>query len=91
MIRGYVITADHETARAANVQDLLTQLPQLKTATAIYPAKDRVPFAKSILAKAKRLARWVVVLGVCRIYFTGAVGVSTTGITGATNSSSSAS
>ena len=52
MIRGYVITAEHETARAANVQDLLTQLPQLKTATAIYPAKDRVPFAKSILVKA---------------------------------------
>lgn len=52
MIRGYVITADHETARAANVQQLLSQLPQLKPATAIYPAKDRVPFAKSILAKA---------------------------------------
>ena len=52
MIRGYVITADHETARAANVQRLLTQLPLLKRAKAIYPAKDRVPFAKSILAKA---------------------------------------
>ncbi len=52
MIRGYVITADHETARAANVQRLLTQLPQLKSAKAIYPEKDRVPFSKSILAKA---------------------------------------
>lgn len=52
MIRGYVITADHETARAANVQQLLAQLPQLKRATAIYPSKDRVPFVKTILAKA---------------------------------------
>ncbi len=52
MIRGYVITADHETARAANVQRLLAQLPQLNRAKAIYPAKDRVPFVKSILAKA---------------------------------------
>ena len=53
MIRGYVITADHEKARAANVQHLLTQLPGLKKAPAIYPEVDHVPFAKQILATAK--------------------------------------
>jgi len=53
VIRGYVITADHEAARAANVQHLLGQLPLLQKATAVYPAKDRVPFAKNILAKAR--------------------------------------
>jgi len=52
VIRGFVITAEHETARAANVQHLLTQLPLLNKAKAIYPAKERVPFASSILAKA---------------------------------------
>ncbi|NBX12006.1 MAG: hypothetical protein EBR19_07370, partial [Chitinophagaceae bacterium] len=53
MIRGYVITADHEKARAANVQHLLTQLPGLKKTPAIYPEVDHVPFAKQILAAAK--------------------------------------
>jgi len=53
VIRGYVITAAHEAARTDNVQQLLTQLPLLQKATAVYPAIDRVPFAKNILAKAR--------------------------------------
>ena len=53
MIRGYVITADHEQARLANVQQLLSQLPGLKKAAAVYPEKQQVPFSSRILATAR--------------------------------------
>ena len=53
MIRGYVITSDHEKKRAANVQSLLTQLPGLKKAAAVYPSMDHVPFRDTILSKSR--------------------------------------
>lgn len=53
MIQGYIITADHEKARAENVQSLLKQLPGIKKAKAIYPDLDRVPFCDQILLKSR--------------------------------------
>ena len=53
MIRGYIITAAHETSRAAKVQLLMQQLPGLQKADAIYPLRDRVPFCNRILSKSR--------------------------------------
>ena len=53
MLQGYVITSPREKARANNVELLLTQLPSIKKATAIYPAYDHVPFAEKILSTSR--------------------------------------
>lgn len=47
-IRAYVITAEHEHYRRANVQILQEQLPALKCIEAIYPTREKVPFIERI-------------------------------------------
>ena len=47
-IRAYVITAEHEHYRRANVQILQEQLPGLKCINAIYPTREKVPFIENI-------------------------------------------
>jgi GR25 family glycosyltransferase involved in LPS biosynthesis len=47
-IRAYVITAEHEHYRRANVQILQEQLPDLKCIDAIYPTREKVPFIEHI-------------------------------------------
>lgn len=48
MLKGFIITADHEEKRAAHVQTLLTQLPGLKKEKAIYPSLEKIPFLDKI-------------------------------------------
>lgn len=47
-IKAYVITAEHEHYRKANVQILQEQLPSLKCIDAIYPTRVKVPFIEKI-------------------------------------------
>lgn len=47
-IKAYVITADHEYYRRANIQILEEQLPALKCIKAIYPTREKVPFIEKI-------------------------------------------
>ena len=53
MLRGYVIYAPHEQLRTDNVNELLRQLPGLAPASAIYPSREKVPFANKLLATAR--------------------------------------
>lgn len=47
-IKAYVITAEHEHYRKANIQILQEQLPELKCVEAIYPTRVKVPFIEQI-------------------------------------------
>lgn len=53
MLKGVVITADHEEKRVSHVQHLLAQLPGLKKARAIYPSREKIPFLQRIKEKTR--------------------------------------
>jgi glycosyl transferase family 25 len=53
MIKAFVITAEHETSRRANVRLLKSQLPGLEEIEAIYPTRERVPFISQLIAASK--------------------------------------
>ncbi len=47
-IKGYIITASHESERQENVASLRKLLPSLSIVSAIYPSQTRIPFLASI-------------------------------------------
>lgn len=48
MVPAFVITADHETARADLLSALHEQLPGLERVSAVYPSRIRVPFLERL-------------------------------------------
>ncbi|MBR2648167.1 MAG: glycosyltransferase family 25 protein [Sediminibacterium sp.] len=53
-MKGFIITAAHETDRAKRVAFLLQQFPQLTKIEAIYPALQKIPFKEKLQQHAKQ-------------------------------------
>jgi GR25 family glycosyltransferase involved in LPS biosynthesis len=54
MIKAFVITAEHETSRRANVHLLKSQLPGLEEIEAVYPTREHVPFINQLISTSKK-------------------------------------
>jgi GR25 family glycosyltransferase involved in LPS biosynthesis len=53
-IKGYMITAAHETSREPLVQKIVEQLPGIERIEAVYPSRVRIPFLHRLQAKSKQ-------------------------------------
>lgn len=53
-IKGFIITAVHETARQQRVQALLQLLPGIEVMQAVYPTREKVPFLAALQEKSKQ-------------------------------------
>lgn len=53
-IKGFIITAAHETARQDRVQQLMQLLPGIQQMEAVYPSLEKVPFLTKLQALSKQ-------------------------------------
>lgn len=53
-IKGYIITAAHETARQDRVQQLLQLLPGIQQMEAVYPSREKIPFLSQLQILSKQ-------------------------------------
>lgn len=56
-IKGFIITAAHETARQDRVQQLMQLLPGIQQMEAIYPSREKIPFLAKLQALSKERTR----------------------------------